>query len=286
MKNKEKKTLLVIILTLITMAAEIGFGYLSNSMALLADGWHMGTHAFALSITFFAYIMIRKFADSEKLAFGSGKFSPLAGFASAILLGLSGLWILYESAERFFTPLQINFNEAITVAIIGLAVNTACILIMGGHEHGHGHKNSAECGAHEHKYEDYNFKSAYLHILADALTSVMAIAALLLGKYAGLNFLDSIVGLLGGIMICVWALGLIKSTAKILTDYEAEPLKTAALEKLKESGLKTDYLHIWDTGEDNYAAALKYSGGKSAEEAKRIIGELGDFVFINAEKTI
>ena len=286
MKNKEKKTLLVIILTLITMAAEIGFGYLSNSMALLADGWHMGTHAFALSITFFAYIMIRKFADSEKLAFGSGKFSPLAGFASAILLGLSGLWILYESAERFFTPLQINFNEAITVAIIGLAVNTACILIMGGHEHGHGHKHSAECGAHDHKHEDYNFKSAYLHILADALTSVMAIAALLLGKYAGLNFLDSIVGLLGGIMICVWALGLIKSTAKILTDYEAEPLKTAALEKLKESGFKTDYLHIWDTGAGKYAAVIKYSGQKNSEEIKEIINSCGQFHLITAEKAI
>lgn len=282
MKNKEKKTLLVIILTLITMAAEIGFGYLSNSMALLADGWHMGTHAFALSITFFAYIMIRKFAASEKLAFGSGKFSPLAGFASAILLGLSGLWILYESAERFFNPLQISFNEAITVAITGLAVNAACIFIMGGHEHGH--KHSAECAGHKH--EDYNFKSAYLHILADALTSVMAIAALFLGKYAGLDFLDCIVGLIGGFMICVWALGLIKSTAKILTDYEAEPLKKAALEKLKENGIKTNYLHIWDTGEGRYAAALKYSGGKSAEEAKRLIGELGDFVFINAEKTI
>lgn len=282
MKNKEKKTLLVIILTLITMAAEIGFGYLSNSMALLADGWHMGTHAFALSITFFAYIMIRKFAASEKLAFGSGKFSPLAGFASAILLGLSGLWILYESAERFFNPLQIGFNEAITVAIIGLAVNAACIFIMGGHEHGH--KHSAEYAGHKH--EDYNFKSAYLHILADALTSVMAIAALFLGKYAGLDFLDCIVGLIGGFMICVWALGLIKSTAKILTDYEAEPLKKAVLEKLKENGIKTNYLHIWDTGEGRYAAALKYSGGKSAEEAKRLIGEFGDFVFINAEKTI
>lgn len=282
MKNKEKKTLLVIILTLITMAAEIGFGYLSNSMALLADGWHMGTHAFALSITFFAYIMIRKFAASEKLAFGSGKFSPLAGFASAILLGLSGLWILYESAERFFNPLQIGFNEAITVAITGLAVNAACIFIMGGHEHGH--KHSAACA--DHKHEDYNFKSAYLHILADALTSVMAIAALLLGKYAGLDFLDSIVGLLGGFMICVWALGLIKSTTKILTDYEAEPLKKAALSKLNENGIEIDYLHIWDTGEGSYAAVLKYSGDKSAEEAKRLIGQLGDFVFINAEKTI
>ena len=286
MKNKENKTLLVIILTLITMAAEIGFGYLTNSMALLADGWHMGTHAFALSITFFAYIMMRKFAASDKLAFGSGKFSPLAGFASAILLGLSGLWILYESAERFFNPLQINFNEAIGVAVIGLIVNAACIFIMG--EHGRGHKHSHACAGHEHKskHEDYNFKSAYLHILADALTSVMAIAALLLGKYAGLNFLDCTVGLLGGIMICVWAFGLIKSTAKILADYEAQPLKNDALKKLKESGAQTDYLHIWDTGEGRYAAALKYSGGQSVQETKRLICELGDFVFINAEKTI
>ena len=284
MTKNERKTLTVIILTLITMAAEIAFGYFSNSMALLADGWHMGTHAFALSITFFAYMMIRKYEYSEKLAFGSGKFSPLAGFASAILLALSGLWILYESAERFFNPLQINFNEAILVAAIGLLVNALCAFIMGGHSrHGHAHSHGPN-GAHAH--EDFNFKSAYLHILADALTSLLAISALLLGKYAGLNFLDSLVGFLGGAMICLWAFGLIKATGKILADYEDPSLKKDISARLKEDGADVEYLHIWNTGQGKYAAVLKCESAQSAEEIKKLINGYAEFDLINVEKTI
>lgn len=285
MAKNERKTLIVIILTLITMAAEITFGYFSNSMALLADGWHMGTHAFALSITFFAYMMIRKYEYSEKLAFGSGKFSPLAGFASAILLALSGVWILYESAERLFNPLQINFNEAISVALIGLLVNALCAFIMGGHSHSHGHGHQhVRKGAHKH--EDFNFKSAYLHILADALTSLLAIAALILGKYAGLNFLDSLVGFLGGVLICSWAFGLIKATGKILADYEDPSLKKGLIASLKEAGAKIEYLHIWNTGQGKYAAVIKCSAKQSAEEIKEMISTQAEFDLINVEKTI
>ena len=280
MTKNERKTLIVIILTLITMGAEITFGYFSNSMALLADGWHMGTHAFALSITFFAYMMIRKYEYSEKLAFGSGKFSPLAGFASAILLALSGVWILYESAERLFNPLQINFNEAISVALIGLLVNALCAFIMGGHSHSHGHGHQhVRKGAHKH--EDFNFKSAYLHILADALTSLLAIAALILGKYAGLNVLDSLVGFLGGVLICSWAFGLIKATGKILADYEDPSLKKGLIASLKE-----EYLHIWNTGQGKYAAVIKCSAKQSAEEIRTMISAQAEFDLINVEKTI
>lgn len=202
--NAERKTLVVIILTLVTMAAEIFFGYFTKSMALLADGWHMGTHAFALSITFFTYVLIRKFAVNEE------KTNALAGLISAILLGITGVFILIESFERFINPLEIGFNEAIIVAIIGLVVNAACVLIMGegGHHHHHQH--------HEHEHEDYNFKAAYLHILADAMTSVFAIAALFAGKYFGWIFLDSFAGLVGGAVILIWAYGLIKSTWKML----------------------------------------------------------------------
>lgn len=204
MKNeqKEKKTLIVIVLTLVTMAVEIVVGLLTHSMALFADGWHMGTHAFALSITFFTYVLIRKCNVNEE------KTTATAGLISAILLGLTGFFILFESYERFLNPLDIVFNEAIVVAVIGLIVNAVCVLIMG--EDGHHHHN------HHHHHEDYNFKAAYLHILADALTSVAAIAALFAGKYLGWIFLDSLAGFIGGVVILIWATGLIKNTYKVL----------------------------------------------------------------------
>ena len=205
----KEKTLTVIILTLVTMVAEIFFGLLTHSMALTADGWHMGTHAFALSITFFAYVLMQKLSNNEKFTISTDKIQTLAGFVSSILLGVTGIWILFESFMRFLNPLVIDFNDAIVVAFIGLFVNFACILIMGVHSHSHSH--------HEHK--DYNFIAAYMHILADALTSFFAIFALLAGKYFNLTFLDPIVGVLGGIMICIWAYNLIKSTSLILLDY-------------------------------------------------------------------
>lgn len=273
MGSNERKTLIVIILTLLTMSAEISFGYLSRSMALLADGWHMGTHAFALSITFFAYMLIRKFSASDKLAFGSGKFNPLAGFASALILGISGLMIVYQSAERFFNPIAINFNEAALVAVIGLIVNGVCIIIMGGHGHKHTHA----------EHHDYNFKSAYLHILADILTSVLAIAALLLGKYAKLTFLDSAVGVLGGLLICRWAYGLIKNTAKILTDCEVQPLKTNLLKVLEAAKIQTHYLHILDNGSGGYIALLKCSAHQIPQEIKTLLAQHAHFEFINVE---
>lgn len=216
--DAKTKTLAVIILTLATMAAEIFFGILTHSMALTADGWHMGTHAFALSITFFAYILAAKLANCDKFSISTDKIGTLAGFVSSILLGVTGVWILFESVMRFFNPLEIHFGDAIVVAIIGLAVNLLSILIMGvkSHthscaEHGHGHN--------EEQHKDYNFIAAYMHILADALTSFFAIFALLAGKYFNLVFLDPLVGVAGGVLICIWAYNLIKSTSLILLDY-------------------------------------------------------------------
>lgn len=203
----KNKTLLVIILTLVTMVFEIFFGLITRSMALTADGWHMGTHAFALSITFFAYILSAKLSKSEKYTLSTDKIGTLAGFTSSILLGITGIWILIESVMRFFNPYEIHFNDAIIVAIIGLVVNLLSILIMGVKAH-----------HHEHKHKDYNFLAAYMHILADALTSFFAIFALLAGKYFGLVFLDPFVGVIGGLMICIWAYNLIKSTSIILLD--------------------------------------------------------------------
>lgn len=219
----KNKTLFVIILTLITMAFEIFFGIITHSMALTADGWHMGTHAFALSITFFAYILTSKFQNSDKFSLSTDKIGTLAGFVSSILLGLTGVLILYESVLRFFNPYEISFSEAIIVAVIGLIVNLVSVLIMGVHSHRHDHGHSHD---HEHEHEhketekkDYNFIAAYMHILADALTSFFAIFALLAGKYFGLVFLDPFVGVVGGVMICIWAYNLIKSTSLVLLDY-------------------------------------------------------------------
>ena len=207
--ENEKKTLIIIILTVITMFAEIVYGYLTNSMALLADGFHMGTHALALGLTFAAYILVRKFNDSPLFPQGTDKIGVLAGYTSSIFLGFTGIWIIVEALERFINPLHIEFNEAILVAVIGLVVNSICIFIM---------ENAHKCKNEHAEKEDYNFKSAYYHILADALTSILAIFALIVGKYFNFIFLDSIVGILGGILILRWAIGLIKDTVKILID--------------------------------------------------------------------
>lgn len=202
--ENEKKTAIIIILTIITMVAEILFGIITHSMALLADGCHMGTHALALTITFLAYFFMGKIQDCKNCDLVSEKISAFAGYTSSLFLLFTAFWIIYESFDRFFSPLKISFNDAILVAVIGLIVNLVCVLIM-------------EFG-NKHEHEDYNFKAAYLHILTDALTSVFAIIALLAGKYFGLYFLDPIMGFVGGALILKWSIGLIKDTSKILLD--------------------------------------------------------------------
>ena len=217
--ENERKTLIVIIVTFITMFAEIFYGYVTHSMALLADGYHMGTHALALSLTFIAYVLIRKLKDSPKFPSGTDKIGTLTAYTSSIFLGLTGIWIILEAIERLINTLKIQFNEAIIIAVIGFIVNAVCIVIMEnhGHHHEHSHEHHNE-HHHEHDehHEDYNFKAAYYHILADALTSVLAIMALLVGKYFNIIYVDSLVGILGGILILRWAAGLIKNTVKIL----------------------------------------------------------------------
>ena len=201
--TNEKKTLAVIVFTVITMFAEIIFGYITNSMALLADGLHMGTHALALSIAYGAYIFIRKIQNKKHHEEVSEKASSLAGFTSSLFLMLTGFWLIYESLERLISPLNISFNEAILVAIIGLIVNLICVFIM---------ENK------EAKDTDYNYKAAYLHILTDAMTSVFAIIALIAGKYFGLSFLDPVMGFVGAFLIMRWSITLIKKTGYVLLD--------------------------------------------------------------------
>ncbi len=208
--NNEKKTLIVIILTVVTMFAEIAFGYMTHSMALLADGFHMGTHAFALFLTFIAYVLIRKFKNSPLFPSGTDKIGTLTAYTSSLFLGFTGLWIISEAILRIIKPVQIQFNEAILVAVIGLIVNSICIFVM---EYSEEHKS---------EHEDYNFKAAYYHILADALTSILAIIALFAGKYFNLIIFDPLIGILGGILILRWSAGLIKHTVTVLVDMRKE----------------------------------------------------------------
>ena len=190
-KAIEKRTLIVVIITFVTMIAEILFGWISNSMALLADGWHMGTHAFALGISLIAYIMARKYAKDETFTFGTWKIEILGAYTSAIVLGIVGVIMIFSSIERIINPLNIHYNQALFVAILGLLVNLVCAIILnsGGHahEHEHYHHEEHEHSHHKHDHEDLNLKSAYLHVVADALTSVLAIAALLGAKYFNFN---------------------------------------------------------------------------------------------------
>lgn len=200
----KKRTIAVLAITLIMMSAEIYFGIITNSMALTADGFHMGTHAIAFGITLIACILSSKFVDKAE------KYNALGGYTSAILLGMTSLGILYESAERFFNPLSISFEEAMLVAVIGLIVNILCFIIMGGK---HLHLSSHE---HEHHKENLNYQAAYLHIAADAMTSFLAIAALFAGKFFGLTILDPIIGIVGGLIIAKWAISLLSESSKIL----------------------------------------------------------------------
>lgn len=204
-EENAKKTFIVIVITIITMFLEILYGYYTNSMALLSDGWHMGTHAFALGLTFFAYILTKKFSNSEIFIHGTDKIPVLSGYTSALFLGFTGIFIIYESVLRFINPLSITFDTAITIAIIGLVVNGICLLIM----------------ENKHKHEDLNFKAAYLHILTDAMTSIFAIIALISGKYFGFNFLDTIMGIVGGLLIIKWSYGLLKDTSSVLLDIKS-----------------------------------------------------------------
>ncbi len=220
-KSLENRTLLVVFLTLVTMVVEIGYGYFTHSMALLADGFHMGTHALALGLTFLAYFFARKFANSDMFEHGTEKIKTLAAYTSSIFLGVTGVAIIIESASKLINPVHILFSDAILIAVIGLIVNLVSILIMKGK---HVHLHVGECEEHHHheEHEDQNFKSAYLHILADVLTSVLAILALVLGKFMNITYFDSAIGILGGIVILKWSIGLVKDTAVILLDMKCK----------------------------------------------------------------
>jgi len=248
----ERRTKLVIFITVIMMTVEIYTGYIFGSMALLADGWHMGTHAAALSITVFAYIYARRHADNPKYSFSTGKVGVLGGFASAVVLGVIALLMGGESLKRLYSPVAIQFNEAIGVAVIGLAVNLVCAyLLHAKHSHASDHSHSN----HQH---DHNLRAAYLHVLADALTSFLAIFALLTGKHFGWVWMDPSMGLVGAVVITRWSYGLLRDTSKILLDREATPELTVKIRSAIEAdadNLVAD-LHVWQVSPNHLSVIL------------------------------
>ncbi|MGR5209137.1 CDF family Co(II)/Ni(II) efflux transporter DmeF [Vibrio rotiferianus] len=272
----EKRTLYVLILTVVTMVVEIAAGTMFGSMALLADGWHMGTHAAAFCITLFAYRYAKQNAHSDRFSFGTGKVSVLGGFTSAIALGIVALMMMVESLHRLFNPESIQFNEAIMVAVIGLVVNLASMLLLQDHHH-HGHDHHDHHG-HDHGHEhhhDHNLTAAYFHVLADTLTSLLAIVALIVGKFYGWVWLDAMMGIVGAVVIGKWTLGLMRQTAPVLLDESIdEPYRNEIIDSLSPHAEIVD-LHIWKVSGHHYSAAiaLKNRSDKTLEDFKQLLSK-------------
>jgi cation diffusion facilitator family transporter len=251
-----RRTWWVVALTFVMMIGEIAAGYLTGSMALLADGFHMATHVAALGIAAAAYGFARRHASNARYSFGTGKVGDLAGFASAMVLGLVSLGIAVESVLRLFQPTTVAFTEATVIAVIGLAVNIASAFLLVGHHghHGHDHGHSHD---HDHgHHHDNNLRSAYVHVLADALTSVLAIAALLAGRYLGWVWLDPAMGIVGAIVIAKWAYGLMRDSAAVLLDTTDEPVAAEIRELLATDDVRISDLHVWQVGPDARAAIV------------------------------
>ena len=259
-KSAEHRTRIVTGITLVAMTVEIAAGIAFGSMALLADGLHMGSHASALAISVFAYRYTRTHAKDARFNFGTGKVNSLAAFASASILALIALAMAWESIARFLSPVSIGFNQAILVAVLGLIVNGACLAILGGHGHSHGkgRRKQDEEDHHAHDHKDHNLRSAYLHVLADALTSVLAVLALLAGKYLGQQWLDPFMGLVGAALVVRWSLGLLRSSARVLLDLQAPDEVKEAIRKAIESegDNRVSDLHVWSVGPGIYAAEV------------------------------
>lgn len=274
----EKRTLLIVVLTAVMMVVEIATGLISGSMALLADGLHMASHTVALGISVFAYVISRRLASDRRFAFGVGKINSLAGFASAILLLGFALTMAIESTDRLINPVAITFGQAIIVAVVGLAVNgfSAWVLMSTPHEHGHAHDHHHEKEHDkEHEHHDHNLRGAYLHVLADALTSILAIVALLAGKYMGASWLDPVMGIVGAALVTRWSYGLIRETGKVLLDNQADEHHLDDLRVAIEgdtSDRVTD-LHVWSIGHGIFAAeiAVVSDAPQSPEHYKALI---------------
>ena len=277
-KKNLRKSFWVLAITIVMMVLEIFFGHMTGSMALTADGWHMSTHAIALGITYLTYRLATHPEMAHKFNFGGGKFLALGGFTSAVSLLAVFALITKESLERLFEPESISFNEALFVAALGLVVNLVSALILHDHDHSHGHGHGHSHGhshghdhshhdhhhdhSHDHSHHhpnrrDHNIRAAYLHVIADAITSVGAIVALFLGKYFGLTFLDPAIGIVGAIVILSWSISLIRDTGWELLDGHARHIDYEKLkQRIESTGAKIEDLHVWNASPQVVACEL------------------------------
>lgn len=292
----ERSARLVLWITLVTMVVEIAAGIAFNSMALLADGWHMSTHAFAIGLSALAYAMARRYAADTRFAFGTWKIEVLAGFASALVLMGVALAMVWESVAHLLNPAPIHFREAMIVAAVGLAVNLFCAIILGGahhHGHDHAHDDRAHDGAHSHDHgHDLNLKSAYVHVLTDAATSVLAIVALAGGAVFGWNWLDPTMGIVGAIMISVWAVGLLRDTGRVLLDCEMDhPVVAEVREAIDEHPTWSTHtriadLHVWRVGKSRFAVILglvTHDAGLKPEDVRAVLAQHEELVHVSVE---
>ncbi len=300
----EKKTRIVIAITAAMMVVEIAAGAVFNSMALLADGWHMSTHVAAFLITALAYYFSRRHATDPHYSFGTGKMGVLGGFSSAMILAIIALFMAGESIHRLFFPVAIQFNQAIAVAVIGLAVNLVCALLFKdahhhhhhghdhdhhhhGHDHDHHHHDHGDAHDHHH-HEDLNLRAAYIHVLADALTSVTAIIALLAGKYFGWAWMDAMMGIVGSMVVGFWAKGLIRDTSGILLDRTpaSSDLPVEIRKAVEQDGdsVVTD-LHVWQVSVGKFAAIVGIAAHepKSVEDYRALFREHEELVHVTVE---
>ena len=269
----ESRTWIVVAITAVTMVAEIVGGWITGSMALLADGWHMGTHVAALAIAGTAYAMARRWSRDERFAFGTWKIEVLGAFSSALVLGIVAIAMAVESVLRLANPHAISFGAALVVAVVGLAVNVVSAFVLAGHDHGHDHDHDHghdEGGDHDHGHVDedhhhphrghgdLNLRAAYLHVLADAFTSVLAILALAAGMMLGWAWLDPVMGLVGAGVIAWWSKGLIIQSARVLLDREMDSPVASQVRIAIESDGDTEIadLHVWRVGRDRHACIV------------------------------
>ena len=280
----ERNTLRVVVLTAVMMVIEIVCGVWFNSMALLADGWHMGSHALALGISALAYVYARRHTHDTRFAFGTWKVEVLGGYTSAILLAGIAIAMVWESVARLLQPSAIRFDDAILVAVVGLIVNLVCAWMLSG---GHGHAHHSHDDPH---HEDLNLRSAYIHVIADASTSVLAIAALIGGKFWGANWLDPVMGIVGSVLVSVWAYGLLRDTGRVLLDAEMNtPIVQEIQEVINTSSWQASIsdLHVWRVGNGNYACilALATASDVTADTVRQALSIHQELLHVSVEIT-
>ena len=271
----QNKILFATILTAIMMFFEIIGGWVFNSMALLADGWHMSSHMIALGLAYIAYRAARHYSQDDRFSFGTWKIEILGGYSSAIILMIVAIFMAFQSVERIFSPVQIHFNEAIPIAIVGLLVNLICAWLLhdGGHDHGHSHSHAHSDHGHSHAEHDLNHKAAFLHVVADAVTSVLAILALFAGKYFGWNLLDPILGIVGAFLVANWSWSLIRQTGKTLLDAEMdEPIVDEIREVIQDLKIDANItdIHVWKVGKAKFSVILALETRDKAVNADMI----------------